>query len=113
MEREQHKKSDYESYLLPVCNNEDPPPPLSAIWQRAALLCMHNEHEKYHILLQPPRYYTKFYKAAKNLKKNWIMKCISLSGSEAAPACKYIYILSAFFICRFVITNFFPALFQE
>lgn len=42
---------------------------IAAIAGSAALLCMHNEHEKYHILLQPPRYYTKFYKAAKNLKK--------------------------------------------
>jgi len=75
---------------------------------------MHNEHEKYHILLQPPRYYTKFYKAAKNLKKNWIMKCISLSGSEAAQARANIFTFSRLFLfAALLLQKFFFALFQE
>jgi hypothetical protein len=76
---------------------------------------MHNEHEKYHILLQPPRYYTKFYKAAKNLKKNWIMKCISLSPAQRQHRRVQIYLhsLGFFLFAALLLQKFFFALFQE
>jgi hypothetical protein len=89
-ERTTHRKNLImnPTYLLPVCVIMKILllRPLSAIAGSAALLCMHNEHEKYHILLQPPRYYTKFYKAAKNLKKKMdyeVYLSLSLSLSPA------------------------------